>query len=88
MPGASPMSPRTHRILCRPRPALAVLDVIEDEHLAERARARGSYLMDGLRDLQARYEQIGDVRGLASCAGSSSWRAAKRDGRQMPSARR
>lgn len=49
--------------------ALAVLDVIEDEHLVERARARGSYLMDGLRDLQGRYEQIGDVRGLGLLCG-------------------
>jgi len=49
--------------------ALAVLDVIEDEDLVERARARGSYLMDGLRDLQGRYEQIGDVRGLGLLCG-------------------
>lgn len=49
--------------------ALAVLDVIEDEDLVERARARGSYLMDGLGDLQGRYEQIGDVRGLGLLCG-------------------
>ena len=49
--------------------ALAVLDVIEDEHLVERAQARGSYLLDQLRDLQGRYEQIGDVRGLGLLCG-------------------
>jgi 2,2-dialkylglycine decarboxylase (pyruvate) len=49
--------------------ALAVLDVIEEEHLAEHAQARGSYLLDRLRDLQARHEHIGDVRGLGLLCG-------------------
>jgi 2,2-dialkylglycine decarboxylase (pyruvate) len=49
--------------------ALAVLDVIEDEHLAERARERGRYLLDRLGDLQERHEQIGDVRGLGLLCG-------------------
>jgi 2,2-dialkylglycine decarboxylase (pyruvate) len=44
--------------------ALAVIDVVEEEHLADRARARGQYLLERLRDLQERHEQIGDVRGL------------------------
>jgi len=49
--------------------ALAVLDVIEEEHLAHQAQARGSYLLDRLRDLQARHEHIGDVRGLGLLCG-------------------
>jgi 2,2-dialkylglycine decarboxylase (pyruvate) len=49
--------------------ALAVLDVIEDEGLVERARVRGRYLLDRLHDLQARHEQIGDVRGLGLLCG-------------------
>ena len=42
---------------------LAVLDVLEEERLVERAVELGAYLRDGLLDLQQRYEQIGDVRG-------------------------
>jgi 2,2-dialkylglycine decarboxylase (pyruvate) len=49
--------------------ALAVLDVIEDEGLVERAEARGRYLIDRLRELQACHEQIGDVRGLGLLCG-------------------
>jgi 2,2-dialkylglycine decarboxylase (pyruvate) len=49
--------------------ALAVLDVIEEEHLVEHAHARGGYLLDRLRDLQARHEHIGDVRGLGLLCG-------------------
>lgn len=49
--------------------ALAVLEVIEDEHLAERAQGRGRYLLDRLGDLQERHEQIGDVRGLGLLCG-------------------
>ncbi|WP_212526045.1 aspartate aminotransferase family protein [Actibacterium sp. MT2.3-13A] len=43
--------------------AAAVLDVIEQEGLIENARQIGAYLRDGLRDLQARFPAIGDVRG-------------------------
>ena len=42
---------------------LAVLDVIAEEGLVERARARGGYMLGRLRELQAEHEQIGDVRG-------------------------
>jgi len=49
-----------------PMPAevgLAIVRVIQAEHLAERAAAQGSYLMAGLAELQRRYESIGDLRG-------------------------
>jgi 2,2-dialkylglycine decarboxylase (pyruvate) len=49
--------------------ALAVIDVVEEEHLADRARARGQYLLERLGDLQERHEQIGDVRGLGLLCG-------------------
>lgn len=40
-----------------------VLNIIDDEGLVENARLRGEQFMKGLRKLQSRYEQIGDVRG-------------------------
>jgi 4-aminobutyrate aminotransferase-like enzyme/Ser/Thr protein kinase RdoA (MazF antagonist) len=43
---------------------LAVLDVIRDEGLQENARVTGTYLTDGLRDLQRRHDAIRGVRGL------------------------
>ena len=43
---------------------LAVLEVIEDEHLRERAADLGAGFLNGLRGLAARHEHIGDVRGL------------------------
>jgi 4-aminobutyrate aminotransferase-like enzyme/aminoglycoside phosphotransferase (APT) family kinase protein len=42
---------------------LAVLNVLEEEGLKEHARETGTYLMDGFRNLQARYPCIADVRG-------------------------
>ena len=42
---------------------LAVLRVLEQEKLVERARSVGSYLRSRLMDLQQRHEAIGDVRG-------------------------
>ena len=42
---------------------LAVLDVIEDEALADNARDVGGYLKDELTALADRHEIIGDVRG-------------------------
>ena len=48
---------------------LAVLDVIEEEGLVERARERGDYLLGRLRELQTRHEQIGDVRGRGLLVG-------------------
>lgn len=42
---------------------LAVLDVVQEENLVERARVLGAQLFDGLSRLKQRYECIGDVRG-------------------------
>jgi 2,2-dialkylglycine decarboxylase (pyruvate) len=55
-----------------PMPAaagLAVLDVIEEEKLVERAEVQGAYLMQCLLELQERHEQIGDVRGRGLLVG-------------------
>ena len=49
--------------------ALATLDVIEEEGLIERARTVGKTVERALRDLQARYPQIGDVRGRGAMLG-------------------
>ena len=43
---------------------LAVLDVIEQEGLQQRALEIGTRMLDGLRELQTRHALIGDVRGL------------------------
>jgi len=42
---------------------LAVLDVIEEDHLVARAAERGDHLMRRLRELQDEHEQVGEVRG-------------------------
>ncbi|HEY2963809.1 MAG TPA: aminotransferase class III-fold pyridoxal phosphate-dependent enzyme [Pyrinomonadaceae bacterium] len=42
---------------------LAVLDVVQGEELQTHAFNVGSYLLDGLRSLQQRYETIREVRG-------------------------
>lgn len=42
---------------------LAVLDVIAEERLQENARKQGHHIMARLRDLTAREDRIGDVRG-------------------------
>ena len=43
---------------------MAVLDVIHDEGLQERAAHVGDHLRQGFRDLASHYALIGDVRGL------------------------
>jgi 4-aminobutyrate aminotransferase-like enzyme/Ser/Thr protein kinase RdoA (MazF antagonist) len=48
---------------------LAVLDVIEQEGLRERAGRVGGYLRQGFERLAARHAQIGDVRGLGMFIG-------------------
>ena len=42
---------------------LAVLDVLEDEHLLDNAVAQGDYLLQSLRRLADEFPVIGDVRG-------------------------
>jgi len=44
--------------------ALATLEVIQDEKLAENAAERGYQLVDSLEIIKAKYPVIGDVRGL------------------------
>ncbi|MGF7005572.1 aminotransferase class III-fold pyridoxal phosphate-dependent enzyme [Aminobacter sp. BE322] len=43
---------------------LAVLDVIERDRLRDNAADVGTYLVERFRDMQERYEVIGDVRGM------------------------
>lgn len=43
---------------------MAVLDVIENEHLLEHAQKTGAYLKAGLEALARRFALIGDVRGV------------------------
>ncbi|WP_037138643.1 aspartate aminotransferase family protein [Rhodococcoides fascians] len=44
--------------------ANAVLDVIEDEDLVTNASTVGRFLLDGLRDIAARHDALGEVRGV------------------------
>ncbi len=49
--------------------ALAVLDIFEEEGLAERAEHIGEVLREGFLALKEKYEIIGDVRGLGAMVG-------------------
>jgi acetylornithine/succinyldiaminopimelate/putrescine aminotransferase len=60
---------------------LATLRIIEREGLVERAASTGSVLMAGLRDLQERYEMIGEVRGAGLMIGIELCAPASRLGR-------
>jgi len=48
---------------------LAVLDVIQDEGLQEKALHVGEHLRQGFRELASHYSIIGDVRGLGLFVG-------------------
>ena len=48
---------------------MAVLDVIEDERLLERAERVGDYLRGGFLQLAQHHEMIGDVRGMGMFIG-------------------
>lgn len=50
--------------------ALAMLDVIEDEQLAQKAAARGDLLKARLMELKEKYPIIGDVRGKGLMLGA------------------
>ena len=41
----------------------AVLDVIKEEKLQENASSKGNHLLEGLKNIQKKYNIIGDVRG-------------------------
>jgi 4-aminobutyrate aminotransferase-like enzyme len=43
---------------------MAVLDVIEEEQLQAHALSTGNYFQNKLKDLEQRFDLIGDVRGL------------------------
>jgi len=43
--------------------ALAVLDVLEDENLVERAAAKGTEFMDALKEYVGKFEHVKEVRG-------------------------
>jgi 4-aminobutyrate aminotransferase/(S)-3-amino-2-methylpropionate transaminase len=49
--------------------ALAVLEIIRDEHLLERASHIGNFMNSRLKGLQARFRQIGEVRSLGAMVG-------------------
>jgi 4-aminobutyrate aminotransferase-like enzyme len=51
------------------RAALAVLDVLENEKLMERAAEVGAYLREGLEGLEETHESIGEVRGAGLMIG-------------------
>jgi len=51
------------------RVGLAILRLLREEKLAERARAMGTYLLEGLSSLQQRHEHVGDVRGVGLITG-------------------
>ena len=43
--------------------ALAVIDIIKEEKLMENATRQGAYIMKRLKEMQQKYQIIGDVRG-------------------------
>jgi 4-aminobutyrate aminotransferase-like enzyme len=59
--------------------ASAVLEVIEEEGLLANARVTGTYLAAGLRDLAARHDCIGEVRGAGLFIGADILREGKAD---------
>lgn len=50
--------------------AIATIRVLRDEHLVENAAVMGERLQNGLRELQAEYPVIGDVRGRGLMVGT------------------
>ncbi len=61
--------------------ALATIDVIHDEKLADNAAERGSQLLSLLEEIQKEYPVIGDVRGLGLMIGSEFTSSGKPDHR-------
>ncbi|MEP7246643.1 MAG: aspartate aminotransferase family protein [Gammaproteobacteria bacterium] len=56
----------------------AVLDILRDEALKDRARERGAQFMEGLRSLQKRFPALGDVRGRGLMIGIEMVRGSDR----------
>ena len=48
---------------------LKVLDIIRDQDLCQKALRNGKIVATGFRALQAKYPQVGDVRGIGSMVG-------------------
>jgi 2,2-dialkylglycine decarboxylase (pyruvate) len=48
---------------------LAVVRTIEEEKLLQRSQAMGAYLAERLAELQGRFEEIGDIRGMGLLRG-------------------
>jgi 4-aminobutyrate aminotransferase len=48
---------------------LATIEAIEEEGLLEKAREMGNYALGRMRELQERFEIVGDVRGLGLLMG-------------------
>jgi ornithine--oxo-acid transaminase len=48
---------------------LATLDVMEEERVVENAECMGAILMEGLRQMQSRFEMLAEVRGLGLMIG-------------------
>jgi 4-aminobutyrate aminotransferase len=49
--------------------AIATIETIRDEGLLENAKENGAYLLNRLKELQAKHEVIGDVRGVGFMIG-------------------
>ncbi len=49
--------------------AMATIQVLQEEKLAENAAARGGQLLEGLKKIQKRYPVLGEVRGLGLMVG-------------------
>jgi 4-aminobutyrate aminotransferase-like enzyme/Ser/Thr protein kinase RdoA (MazF antagonist) len=65
---------------------VAVLDVIEQEHLQENALETGNYLQAGLARLKEKHEVIGDVRGRGLFIGFELVTDRRTQGRGTPQA--
>lgn len=48
---------------------LATLDVMEEERIVENAARMGALIMEGLRQMQSKYEMLAEVRGLGLMIG-------------------
>jgi len=63
------------------RGALATIEFIENNHLANNAAVQGGRLRDGLDALKAKYPSIGDVRGMGLMQGIEVIDPASADGK-------